>query len=105
MQLSTLHKRAKRALERQLQYQERKAKSVTGREPEFVAAMQRASKRVRDLLESYKTIDDPARVIEVGSGAHGLIFYFGAAHGVGVDRLAVEYARLFLTWLRRVSTI
>jgi SAM-dependent methyltransferase len=105
MQLSTLQKRAKRALERQLEYQERKAKSVTGREPEFVAAMQRASKRVRDLLESYKTIDDPARVIEVGSGAHGLIFYFGALHGVGVDPLAVEYARLFPAWQRRISTI
>jgi len=105
MPLSTIHKRARRALERQLEYQEHKAKSVVGREPEFVAAMQRSSKRVRDLLESFKPIDSQARVIEVGSGAHGLIFYFGAHHGVGIDPLAVHYARLFPAWQRRVATV
>ena len=105
MTLSTVHKRARRALERQLEYQEHKAKSVVGREPEFVAAMQRSSKRVRDLLESFKPIDSRARVIEVGSGAHGLIFYFDAHHGVGIDPLAVDYARLFPAWQRRVATV
>jgi len=99
------HQRAKRALERQLEYQERKAKSVAGREPQFVAAMERSSKRVRDLLESFKPIDKKARVIEVGSGAHGLIFYFGLQHGIGIDPLAVEYARLFPAWQRRTSTV
>jgi SAM-dependent methyltransferase len=105
MPLSNRHKRARRALERQLQYQQRKAKSVAGRESEIIAAMQRSSKRVRDLLASHKPIDNRARVIEVGSGAHGLIFYFGAAFGVGVDPLAVEYARLFPAWQRCVPTI
>jgi SAM-dependent methyltransferase len=104
MSRSTLHKRARRALERQLEYQKHKALAVAGREAEIVAAMQRSSKRVRDLLASYKTIDE-ARVIEVGSGAHGLIFYFGASHGVGVDPLALEYARLFPAWQRCVSTV
>jgi SAM-dependent methyltransferase len=105
MPLSNRHKRATRALERQLEYQEHKAKSVVGREPEFVAAMQRSSKRVRDLLESFKPIDSQAHVIEVGSGAHGLIFYFDAHHGVGIDPLAVDYARLFPGWQRRVATV
>ena len=100
-----LHKRARRALERQLEYQQRKAKSVAGREAEFVDSMQRSSKRVRDLLESYKSIDTGTRVIEVGSGAHGLIFHFGVGYGIGVDPLAVEYARLFPAWQRRVSTV
>ena len=105
MSPSNLHKRARRALERQLEYQERKAKSVPGREAEFVAAMQRSSKRVREILESFKPIDSRARVIEVGSGAHGLIFYFGVPHGIGIDPLAVEYAKLFPAWQRRVSTV
>jgi len=105
MPLSNRHKRARRALERQLEYQQRKAKSVAGRESEIIAAMQRSSKRVRDLLASYKSIDSRARVIEVGSGAHGLIFYFGAMFGVGVDPLAVEYSRMFPAWQRCVSTV
>jgi SAM-dependent methyltransferase len=105
MPVSSLHKRAQRALERQLEYQERKAKTVVGREAEFVAAMQRSSKRVRDLLESFKPIDSKVRVIEVGSGAHGLIFYFGQSYAIGVDPLAVEYAGLFPAWQRRASTV
>ena len=104
MSLSSRHKRARRALERQLDYQEQKSRAVAGREAEIVAAMQNASKRVRDLLASYKPIDK-ARVIEVGSGAHGLIFYFGAYEGVGVDPLALEYARLFPAWQRCVPTV
>src|SRR5262245_41587410 len=105
MSLSNRHKQAKRALERQLEYQQRKARSVAGREPEIIAAMQKSSKRVRDLLSSYKSIDDRARVVEVGSGAHGLIFYFGVHPGIGVDPLAVEYARLFPVWQRQASTV
>lgn len=96
---------AQRALERQLDYQERKAKHVHGRESDIIAAMQASSRKIRELLESYKSIDEAARVIEVGSGAHGLIFYFGAGTGVGVDPLAVHYAELFPRWQRRALTI
>src|ERR1041385_6212157 len=105
MPLSDRHTRARRALERQPEYQQRKAKSVVGREPQFVAAMQSSSTRVRERLESFKPIDSQARVIEVGSGAHGLIFYFDAHHGVGIHPLAVDYARLFPAWQRRVATV
>lgn len=98
-------KRARRALERQLAYQQRKALLVPGREPEIIQAMQRSSKRVRDLLESFKPISRDARVIEVGSGAHGLIFYFGAENGIGVDPLAVSYRNLFPHWQKCAATV
>ena len=102
---SSRHRRAQRALERQLDYQERKAKIVPGREGEIISAMQRSSKRVRDILQSFQPIAADARVIEVGSGAHGLIFYFGAKNGIGVDPLAVSYATLFPQWQRKSLTI
>ena len=99
------HKLAERALERQLDYQHRKAAFVHGREGEIISAMQRSATRVRSLLESFKPVDDHARAIEVGSGASGLIFYFDAPCGIGVDPLAVEYRHLFPVWQRRVPTV
>lgn len=102
---SSRRKRAERALERQLEYQQRKAKAVSDREVQIILAMQRSSKRVRDLLESFKPIDEDARVIEVGCGSNGLIFFFGAPHGIGVDPLAVSYASLFPQWHRFAPTV
>ena len=98
-------KLAQRALERQLEYQKKKAVHVRGHEDDVIAAMQRSSLRVRELLEKFEPIAEDARVIEVGSGAHGLIFYFGAKHGVGVDPLAVSYRNLFPRWQNCVATI
>ena len=60
---------------------------------------------MRELLEQFETIAADARVIEVGSGAHGLIFYFGAKRGVGVDPLAVSYRNLFPRWQSCAATI
>lgn len=96
---------ASRALERQLAYQQKKSQHLKGHEDEVILAMQRSSKRVRELLETFQTIADDARVIEVGSGAHGLIFYFGAERGVGVDPLAVSYRGLFPRWQNSAATI
>ncbi len=101
----TRQKLAQRALERQLAYQERKAKHVRGHEDEVINAMKRSSQRVRELLETFQPIRNDARVIEVGSGAHGLIFYFGTEPGVGVDPLAVSYGRLFPMWQRSAKTV
>ena len=78
---------------------------MRGHEDDVIAAMQRSSLRVRELLEKFEPIAEDARVIEVGSGAHGLIFYFGAKHGVGVDPLAVSYRNLFPRWQNCVATI
>jgi SAM-dependent methyltransferase len=89
---------AARALERQLDYQNRKSKAARGREADIISAMEKSSQNVRRKLEAYQPIPSDARVIEVGSGAHGLIFFFGAKLGVGIDPLAVDYARLFPQW-------
>jgi SAM-dependent methyltransferase len=102
---STRRKLAQRALERQLEYQQRKAEHVRGREEEIIAAMKKSSRRVRERLESFQAIEPDARVIEVGSGAHGLIFYFGSTRGVGVDPLAVSYGNLFPRWQNCAPTV
>ena len=98
-------KLAQRALERQLAYQQRKAEHVRGHEDEIINAMKRSSHRVRELLETFQPIGTEARVIEVGSGAHGLIFYFGSESRVGVDPLAVSYGRFFPVWQRSAKTV
>jgi SAM-dependent methyltransferase len=102
---STRRKLAQRALERQHAYQQRKAQQVRGHEEEVISAMMRSSRRVRDILESFQPIEPGARVLEVGSGAHGLIFYFGAQHGIGVDPLAVNYRSLFPRWQSCAPTV
>jgi SAM-dependent methyltransferase len=102
---STRRKLAQRALERQHAYQQRKAQQVRGHEEEVISAMMRSSRRVRDILESFQPIEPGARVLEVGSGAHGLIFYFGAQHGIGVDPLAVSYRSLFPRWQSCAPTV
>lgn len=102
---STRRRLAQRALERQLAYQQRKAAHVRGREEEIIASMKRSSRRVRDLLETFQPIKPDARVIEVGSGAHGLIFYFGSRRGIGVDPLAVSYGSLFPRWQHCAPTV
>src|SRR4029079_15296147 len=96
----TRQRLARRALERQREYQQRKAEHVRGREEEIIAAMKKSSRRVRELLETFQPIAPDARVIEVGSGAHGLIFYFGSTHAIGVDPLAISYGNLFPHWQR-----
>jgi SAM-dependent methyltransferase len=88
-----------------LAYQRAKSARVVGREDEYVTAMRARSAHVRARLEAFRPIEPDARVLEVGSGAHGLVFYFGTRHAVGVDPLACEYAKLFPAWQRRARTI
>lgn len=102
---ATRRRLAQRALERQLAYQQRKAQHVRGREEEIITAMKRSSQRVRERIETFQPIGADARVIEVGSGAHGLIFYFGSQQGIGVDPLAVSYGNLFPSWQKSAQTI
>jgi len=98
-------RRARRALERQLEYQRAKAEKARGRESEIIDAMRRHSSRVRALLEDVRPIPPASRVLEVGSGAHGLIFYFGNEQRVGLDPLAADYTQLFPAWQRLAPTI
>jgi SAM-dependent methyltransferase len=99
------HRRAQRALERQLEYQQQKAQKVRGYEPQLISGMRQASTEVRAQLQQVRSIAEDARVLEVGSGAHGLIFYFGAPHAIGVDPLAHHYSSLFPEWQRNAATI
>lgn len=100
-----LKRRSRRALERQLDYQRCKAERLKGREQDTVASMIAHSHNVRLKLEEVQPIAEDARVLEVGSGAHGLIFYFEAKEKVGVDPLADHYAKLFPHWQARAKTI
>jgi SAM-dependent methyltransferase len=105
LQTSGLKRRAQRALDRQLDYQRRKSDRLKGREQELIAEMMAHSAEVRRKLETIAPIAPDARVLEVGCGAHGLIFYFGTSDGVGVDPLADHYAELFPVWQSRARTI
>ena len=102
---SFVHRRAQRALQRQLEYQQQKAQKLRGHEPRLISGMTHASAEVRAQLQQVRPIADDARVLEVGSGAHGLIFYFGSENAIGVDPLADHYASLFPEWQRNVQTL
>jgi len=67
--------------------------------------MRARSTHVREVLERARAVTEDARVLEVGSGAHGLIFYFGTTRCIGADPLATYYAGLFPAWQRRVQTV
>lgn len=90
-----LHERGQRALARQLDYQEKKAESFRNSEADLVRLNFIRTQQVRQKLESIRPITGSDKVLEVGSGAHGLIFGMGEGVRVGVDPLAVDYRRLF----------
>lgn len=71
----------------------------------MMATMAARSREVRAKLGSLHAIPQDARVLEVGSGAHGLIFFFDAPERVGVDPLADEYRTLFPAWQDRARTL
>jgi SAM-dependent methyltransferase len=98
-------RRARNARERQLAYQEQKAQRALGREAEYIRDMRANSAAVRAALERVRPLTPDARILEVGSGAHGLVFFFGSSRAVGCDPLAREYAGLFPAWQRRVPTL
>ena len=78
---------------------------MKGSEAELIAHMAERSAAVRARLEAVQPMPATARALEVGSGAHGLIFCFEVAHKVGVDPLADEYRTLFPAWQGRAKTI
>ena len=98
-------KRHQSALELMLEFQKNKARKFreTGYDPS--PKLLARSREVRSLLEKFRDIGTDARVLEVGSGAHGLIFFFGGQRGIGVDPLAHHYVTLFPAWQRRVPTV
>lgn len=101
----TARRRGRRVLTRQLAHQERKAAALNGREDEMLGAISEHWTTVVARLHAFGAVPDGARILEVGSGAHGLVFGFAGPGAVGVDPLAVDYARLFPLWQRRVPTV
>jgi SAM-dependent methyltransferase len=97
-------KRARRALERQLRYQAAKAPALRGHEREIEAAMRQQSAHAHERVSAVRALGPGARVLEVGSGAHGLIFGYGGTLRVGIDPLALEYSGFF-SWQDSVPTI
>lgn len=95
--------RAKRALERQLEYQEHKAKTL-GSDDEFGRTIFLRAQQIRQKIAAVRTIAETDKVLEVGSGAHGLVFGFGTKTGIGIDPLAVDYKRLFPKWQQNAAT-
>jgi SAM-dependent methyltransferase len=88
-----------------LEFQKEKAQHFLETGHDHSGALRRRSLEVRSKLEEFQHIKTDARVLEVGSGAHGLIFFFGAQLGIGVDPLAHHYVSLFPDWQRRVPTV
>lgn len=105
MSETALQRRTRRALERQLYHQRLKADAISGHEAQVMASMIMHSAEVRGKIDALRPIAADARVLEVGSGAHGLIFFFEAGERVGVDPLADEYRTLFSAWQGRATTI
>lgn len=99
------HQRAERALERQIVYQQQKSARIKGNEENIIARMKDSSTSLRSYLSQFGSLNDNVRALEVGSGAHGHIFFFPAKIAVGVDPLAYQYSSLFPSWQRRVPTI
>ncbi len=74
-----------------LEYQQSKAQKLREATDDPAAVVREYTRWVRGRIESVQSIKPDARVLEVGSGAHGLIFFFGSfgpVRGVGIDPLA-----------------
>ena len=97
--------RARRAEERQRAYQVEKAWQLASSLEQITTEMVAYAASVRRSIERVLPIDPAARVLEVGSGAHGLIFFLGLANALGIDPLADIYLALFPEWQRRAKTI
>lgn len=98
-------RRGKRALERQLDYQEEKAAAVGGREEIIYMEILNRVNFLRKRLNKIREIRKTDKILEVGSGAHGLIFGLDDNFAVGIDPLAVDYKRLFPFWQEDAKTI
>ncbi len=97
--------RAKRALERQLAYQEAKSRELRGDRREIDRSLTSYAQGIAARIERHGPIPPDGRILEVGSGAHGVVFFLGLPGAVGVDPLAADYARLFPWWQSRVPTV
>lgn len=98
--------RGQRALERQLDYQEEKAKKLADSEKSLLFDLMKRAQALQHRLEKFRPFAETDKILEVGSGAHGLIFGgFKNNFKVGIDPLAVDYKRLFPAWQKDSLTL
>jgi SAM-dependent methyltransferase len=100
-----MNRRADRALQRQLVYQRAKAAAILRNRRVIELERTEYARSVKARVEKYRALDATTRVLEVGSGAHGLVFFMGLPNAIGVDPLAAEYTALFPYWQSRVKTV
>lgn len=103
--LETRSHRYSRALERQLDYQNQKAKALAPLVSSYTETFDLKARAVRAQLNKFICLTEQTKALEVGSGAHGLIFFLGLKNGIGLDPLADEYRELFPFWQSGASTV
>jgi SAM-dependent methyltransferase len=97
--------RARRAEQRQRAYQTEKARHLGGAIEAAIEDLTAYATSVRRCIEQVCPVHADARILEVGSGAHGIIFFLGFPNAIGVDPLADIYPSLFPAWQGRVKTL
>lgn len=99
-------RRARRALERQLAYQRAKARRL---DPMAAVALEATfaahTRALEQRLARHRPFGPGDGILEVGSGAHGHVFFLGLPGAVGVDPLADSYRTLFPRWQGRARTL
>lgn len=99
-------RRARRALERQLDYQRAKSRDLDpGSAALLDAEFTAHAAQLADRLGRHRALAPTDRILEVGSGAHGHVFFLGREGCVGVDPLADAYRSLFPLWQGRARTV
>ncbi|HEX4459519.1 MAG TPA: class I SAM-dependent methyltransferase [Polyangia bacterium] len=98
-------RRAERALARQLAYQHDKARRKPDDDAALTVGLEGYAALVLARIRDVAPLAADARTLEIGCGAHGLVFFAGLPNGVGVDPLASAYRRLFPRWQSRAATV
>lgn len=104
---ATRRRRAARALVRQLEYQRSKAERIDNDDDAHQWAKQAANRTLslKSRLNCFRTHKETDKVLEVGSGAHGHIFFWDNRNAIGIDPLADHYRELFPVWQSRTETL
>lgn len=92
---SISQKRWNTAQKYQRDYQDQKAQKIRGHASDLILRRTAHARSIQRLLAPYFSLDASTRILEVGSGAHGIVFYLTAGKRFGIDPLAYYYQRNF----------
>jgi SAM-dependent methyltransferase len=84
-------KRWQQAQEHERAYQDGKAQSIRGYEPQVIAGGEHHAAEVRALLEPHLRLTPSTKILEVGSGPDGVCFFLKEGKRFGLDPLADVY--------------